>query len=552
MYSSGMRLPHSEGRCEPSEAGRGCPSGLLSASDACVACYTSYSPLATIQRPLLAQFGGYNLITMAQHVLRVAATDDVTLYCQNPLFSQLKELWRFKIEGKEYARRKETAAVAGLRAKSSKVWDWGESLIRVNDGASVYYCYECELNMKRQRLPVITSGLSGAGKHMTGFHGRDLTTGLLKGSLADASSLSELVHTKNYDVFKLLMLKWFVFCQLALFMLENTYFRALISYMHAGLGGLLPKATSTLRGWIIDEFETQRGLLAAELSKSVSKVHITFDIWTAPNQRGYISVWAYWISSTGRQRRLLAFRRIYRSHTGEAQAEILLQILNDYSLTQRLGYCVSDNASSNDSACEQVFKSIDPSITAVAIQGRRLRCFGHIVNLSAQSLLATTGAEARAAALELEGVGDDEEGGEAVRARWIHAGPLGKLQRLVKYVLASGQRREEFGRISGGYQVKQYDNLGVSGKVEEGGCFSLASIFKFRRTSTSRRNIVLLLTTPLLPLLAPSRQLNAMEQHVHRPYACAEHEGTPHQVQKGPRTSRQRKVEAKRRYSYTF
>ncbi len=413
---------------------------------------------------------------MAQTILRVPTTDEVTLYRQNPVWSQLKELWRFKIDGQQYARKKETAAVACERTKVSKVWDWGEPLIRVADKAVVYYCYECEVNTKRQPLLVITNGLGSAGRHMKRAHGRNPKTGLPMGIQPAAGSSSELVNTKNYDVFKLLMLKWFVLCQLALFMLENTYFRALMSYMHAGLGGLLPKATSTLRGWIMTEFDTQRGLLAAELSKSLSKVHITFDIWTASNQRGYIAVWAYWISSQGRQRRLLAFRRVYRSHTGEVQAELLLEVLQQYSIDQKLGYCVSDNASSNDKACELLFRSIDPSIAALAIQGRRLRCFGHIVNLSAQSLLATTSAEARVAARELEAIGDDEEGGEAVGARWIHAGPLGKLQRLVKYVLASGQRREEFASISGGYRVKQYDHLGVSGKLKMEVVFQLALV----------------------------------------------------------------------------
>lgn len=401
---------------------------------------------------------------MAQTILRVSTTDEVTLCRRNPVWSQVKELWRFKIDGKQYARKKETATAASERTKVSKVWDWGEPLIRVADGAAVYYCYECEVNSKRQPLLVITNGLGSAGRHMKRAHGRELKTGLPAGS-QPAGSLNELVNTKNYDVFKLLVLKWFVFCQLALFMLENSYFRALVSYMHEGLGGLLPKATSTLRGWIMTEFDTQRGLLAAELSRSLSKVHITFDIWTAPNQRGYISVWGYWISSQGRQRRLLAFRRVYRSHTGEVQAELLLEVLNEYAIDQKLGYCVSDNASSNDKACELLFKSINPSITAVTIQGRRLRCFGHVVNLAAQSLLATTGTEARVAARELEVIGDDEEGSEAVGARWIHAGPLGKLQRLVKYVLASGQRREEFASLSGGHRVKQYDHLGVSSKL---------------------------------------------------------------------------------------
>ncbi len=324
------------------------------------------------------------------------------------------------------------------------------------------------MNGSRQSLPVI-NGTTGAGKHLRLVHKRDPKTGNPMASELEAGASEashELVYTRNYDIFRLLLLKWFVFCQLALFMLENSYFRAFVSYLHQGLGELLPKARSTLRSWIITEFKAQKSLLAAELSQSLSKVHITFDIWTARNQRGYIAIWGYWIDLTGRQRRLLGFRRIYRSHTGENQAQLLHKVLKDFNIEARLGYCVSDNASSNDVATELLLKAIKPDISPAAIKSRRLRCFGHIVNLAAQSLLATTGSEARAAAYKLESIGDDEEGGEAVRARWIHAGPLGKLQRLVKYVLASGQRRDEFAAIAGGKKVKEYDHLGVSSKLK--------------------------------------------------------------------------------------
>jgi hypothetical protein len=45
---------------------------------------------------------------------------------------------------------------------------------------------------------------------------------------------------------------------------------------------------------------------------------------------------------------------------------------------------------------------------------------------------------------------------------WQSIGSLGKLHRLIKYVLASPQRREEFGEIKGGRKVIEFDHLGVS------------------------------------------------------------------------------------------
>jgi hypothetical protein len=253
---------------------------------------------------------------------------------------------------------------------------------------------------------------------------------------------------------------------MALFMLENLFFRELITYLNKGLGGLLPRSQKTLRNWIMEEFEERKKCLAAELSFSRSRIHISFDIWTAGNFVGFMSILAYWIDASGqRQRRLLAFKRVYGSHSGENQSEVLLEAFKEYQISDNIGYIVSDNASSNTSAVDIVLYELEPGITPAQIKARRLRCFGHIINLAAQSLLAGSDAEKRRVKEELE---FDDVDFDHQSARWIHQGPVGKLQRLVKYVLASPQRREEFGAVNGGRKVEQFDHLGVSVVEKEG------------------------------------------------------------------------------------
>ncbi len=140
-------------------------------------------------------------------------------------------------------------------------------------------------------------------------------------------------------------------------------------------------------------------------------------------------------------------------------------MIKEYHFDQQLGYVVSDNASSNDAAVTLLLTALKPDITGQQIEARRLRCLGHIINLAAQSLLAGTDSELKKASQELE-VGEMEPDFEGQAARWIHQGPLGKLQRITKYVLASPQRREEFAALSGGRKVVQFDHLGVSCCVE--------------------------------------------------------------------------------------
>jgi hypothetical protein len=392
-------------------------------------------------------------------------TDHVTLFKGNPAYTNEKELSEFKIDGLTYVRKSELATGKKRRHGSSLVWQFGEAIVRKSDKVVLYYCYDCEVSNRKQLLPVL-NGTRGALNHMETVHHRDSETGIIKESHMAKQPVFSLIKTADFDVFRMLLLRWFVFCQMALFMLENLFFRELITYLHKGLGSLLPKSQKTLRNWIMEEFEEQKKKLTEELSFSASKIHISFDIWTAGNFVGFMSIWAYWIDASGqRQRRLLAFKRIYGSHTGENQSEVLLEVLKEYNIDDKIGYIVSDNASSNTSAVDMVLYELVPGITAAQIKARRLRCFGHIVNLAAQSLLAGSDAEKRRVKEELE---FDDFDFDHQSARWIHQGPVGKLQRLIKYILASSNRREEFGEVKGGRKVEQFDHLGVSVVEKEG------------------------------------------------------------------------------------
>ena len=98
-------------------------------------------------------------------------------------------------------------------------------------------------------------------------------------------------------------------------------------------------------------------------------------------------------------------------------------------------------------------------ISAVDATTRRLRCIGYIINLSARALLDASGSELAVASKELD---IEEEVRERAAATWQATGSLGKLHRLVKYILASPQRREEFGIIKGHRKEKEVDHLGIS------------------------------------------------------------------------------------------
>lgn len=84
---------------------------------------------------------------------------------------------------------------------------------------------------------------------------------------------------------------------------------------------------------------------------------------------------------------LLAIRQLYGSHSGENQAEIIIQVIDEFNLQARVGYFVTDNAKNNDTAIDIVLTHYFPNMPRKQRHSRRLRCLGHVINLSAKAFL---------------------------------------------------------------------------------------------------------------------------------------------------------------------
>ena len=122
--------------------------------------------------------------------------------------------------------------------------------------------------------------------------------------------------------------------------------------------------------------------------EAIGQIHISFDLWTSLNGLALMAVVAHFTDKDYRvQTRLLALRRLYGEHSGENQAELLADVLKDYELTDKIGYFVTDNASNNNTAVDILLRDIQPFLSQQQRAHRRLRCWGHILNLAAKAFL---------------------------------------------------------------------------------------------------------------------------------------------------------------------
>jgi len=376
----------------------------------------------------------------------------------------------FKLNGKQYVRCCVLAKPQKHnRKRTSIVWMYGEDIQFKQDPTKrFWYCYLCEQKHHQQELPTSGKGNTTALDHLESKHQIDRKTGEFnprkKGSsqpsIIDFNNISTLVFKRRFDEFKELLIRWIVYCHIAFFQIENAYFRELLFYIFPGLTKLLPKARLVIRRWIKEAFDARKERLRLDMEEAHSNVSISFDLWTSPNYLAILGCVAHFIDKKGKRRTaVLALRELAGEHSGENMADALLHIFNDYKISGRIGYFMADNASSNDTCVDLVLQALYPNMSKKQRLRRRLRCFGHIVNLCAQAFII--GKDAEKICRDLEAAyreGDLKRIGEL----WRKRGAIGRLHNIIRYIRASPQRRQFFRSIEIGGDLAAFDGLEVS------------------------------------------------------------------------------------------
>jgi hypothetical protein len=151
-----------------------------------------------------------------------------------------------------------------------------------------------------------------------------------------------------------------------------------------------------------------------------------------------------------RQKALLALRTV-AGHSGQNQFNILLPVLQDYGIVQKLGAIVADNASPNNTLCDIIEDHmLIKERQEWEAKHWRIRCSGHIINLAVQAFLFTDVVNLE----ELKSYDDHEGKGEigdeeAKKAKFRLMGPLGQMHNIVIHIRGSTARVVEFLELAG-------------------------------------------------------------------------------------------------------
>jgi hypothetical protein len=285
----------------------------------------------------------------------------------------------------------------------------------------------------------------------------------------ESSSFRALTTSINIDLFRVLLLHLFIYCQLSYSLVEHNEFRALLTYLNPSIVRYLPQDHKTIGTWALNEHRQGQLAMKTILKGALSKIHISFDVWTSPSGTPILGICGHFLNSSLQLcHPLLALKYLEGSHTGEVMAKAIRETMNLFEIEDKWGVAVADNAENNDTCVKALIDLVCPGESVYA---KRSRCFSHVVNLAAQAFIYGKPREGFIVMAErVVTVSErDQEAVEAEMAHWRQRGAFGKLHNIVKWVNASNQRIERFQRqiqlVLNNRQQGQVDTTASIGKL---------------------------------------------------------------------------------------
>ncbi|KAF5370312.1 hypothetical protein D9758_006880 [Tetrapyrgos nigripes] len=144
----------------------------------------------------------------------------------------------------------------------------------------------------------------------------------------------------------------------------------------------IPHPTTIARD-VKEVFAKTRKRVAKMLQNTESDINCGIDTWTSPNHKAFAAVTVHFEHEGKLLSMLLDFFEIAESHSGENLARAFGDMLVEFGIEHKLLSVTCDNASNNDT----MITSLAERIETFAGAPSRTRCFGHIINLVAKSLL---------------------------------------------------------------------------------------------------------------------------------------------------------------------
>lgn len=357
---------------------------------------------------------------------------------------------------------------------------------RDKSGQSLMYCKECDSCGKLWATAITTN----ARAHLANLHQIYVDVEESKGkkirqvSLQTALQMSvkrqieknsedakEIrIEALNEDAFYEAQIQLITRRRLPFNCVEWPEYQALLVAINPEVENLLIKSHTTVPIHIERSFKVHHCMIKKHLQNAQSQIHYSIDLWSSPNRKSFLGICAQFVDHNYTLRKaLLSLPQCRFSHSGEMIARHVLKTIKAYEVVRKTGYIVGDNASSNDTCCKTIAETLEESGVEFNAKTRRIRCSGHVINLSLDAFLFANTVEALEAAIDaakeeaditvVEALQEQlhekkrNKKGERKRlfneAGWQSIGALGSLHNIAVYIRSSTILTDEWEALAG-------------------------------------------------------------------------------------------------------
>jgi hypothetical protein len=164
---------------------------------------------------------------------------------------------------------------------------------------------------------------------------------------------------------------------------------SLLIIYNPAINPILINSHTTIPFIIKQSYKERKAEVKAEMRDSEHQIHLSIDGWSAPNRRKYLAVCSHFVNRDGDLKKYtIGLKEMAAGTGGDEQAAVLIQVIQDFEITDKLGYIVGDNHTSNDKLCRKLEEHfISEGRTDWKASQRRIRCQGHVINLIVQAFL---------------------------------------------------------------------------------------------------------------------------------------------------------------------
>ena len=256
--------------------------------------------------------------------------------------------------------------------KSSPVWAHTRMPLEDED-PDLLYCSYYEQGPTAARAPYGSESSSAMTKHINRYHPlisiekamnkkqevvnqqlRQLYRQAKTNGDTEEFNLEVLKASLDEPVLLEALITLIVVRNLSFTMVEWPEFHTFCQVLNKACEDKITTTHSTVRIKVEEAWKKHKDIVRRTLQAALSHIHISLDIWTSPNRWLLLAICAHFTSyDQKKQKALLALQKV-PGHSGEDQFLILLPVLQDYGIVQKLGAIIADNAAPNNVLCRTI------------------------------------------------------------------------------------------------------------------------------------------------------------------------------------------------------